>query len=222
VFVSATRARRTRASDGRPAQRTRAPPGHTRLVEQHHDDPLRVADSLLQRHTTTCQLVRALRSHSRHLASLAPALQHAGTARQDDPPAGLLHVNAIVLYDTIYTQRALDHLVASSLHVDDVDVERLSPLGSNHLTLTGAPASPWRDRSAYREAGRCAPGTVVVARTSRSAGRSVRDVLSTYRPATSRLPPDFVPLFLTGRVPPARDEELTCCAHRAARGGAGE
>jgi hypothetical protein len=48
-----------------------------------------------------------------------------------------LIVNAIVLYNTIYTQRALDHLAATGMRVDDVDVERLSPLGTDHITLTG-------------------------------------------------------------------------------------
>lgn len=33
-----------------------------------------------------------------------------------------LIVNAIVLYNTIYTQRALDHLAASGLQIADVDV----------------------------------------------------------------------------------------------------
>jgi hypothetical protein len=64
-----------------------------------------------------------------------------------------LIVNAIVLYNTIYTQRALDHLTATGLQIDNVDVERLSPLGSDHLTLTGryriALTEALRDRSAY-------------------------------------------------------------------------
>jgi TnpA family transposase len=51
---------------------------NTHLIEQHYDDLLRVAGSLLQRCTTASQLVRALRSHTRHLASLA--LQHVGRA----------------------------------------------------------------------------------------------------------------------------------------------
>jgi len=50
------------------------------LVEQHYDDLLRVAGSLLQRHTTASQLVHALRSRTRHLASLAKAFQHVGRA----------------------------------------------------------------------------------------------------------------------------------------------
>lgn len=41
---------------------------------------LRVAGSLLQRHTTASQLFRALRSRTRHLASLARALQRGGRA----------------------------------------------------------------------------------------------------------------------------------------------
>lgn len=179
---------------------------NTRLIEQHYDDLLRVAGSLLQRHTTASQLVRALRSHTRHLASLARALQHVGRAAKtihlldycNDQPfrrriltqlnrgesrhalardvchgyrgelrqryrqgqeeqlgaLGLI-VNAIVLYNTIYTQRALDNLAATGLQIDDVDIERLSPLGSDHLTLTGryriALAEALRDRSAYRE-----------------------------------------------------------------------
>jgi Tn3 transposase DDE domain-containing protein len=69
--------------------------------------------------------------------------------------SGRLIVNAIVLYNTIYTQRALDHLAAAGLRVDDVDIERLSPLGSDHLTLTGryriTLTEALRDRSAYRE-----------------------------------------------------------------------
>jgi len=179
---------------------------NTRLIEQHYDDLLRVAGSLLQRHTTASQLVRALRSHTRHLASLAHALQHVGRVAKtmhlldycNDQPfrrriltqlnrgesrhalardvchghrgelrqryrqgqeeqlgaLGLI-VNAIVLYNTIYTQRALDHLSASGLTIDDADIERLSPLGTDHITLTGryriALLESLRDRGAYRE-----------------------------------------------------------------------
>ncbi len=46
-----------------------------------------------------------------------------------------LIVNAIVLYNTIYTQRALDHLAAHGHAIDDADVERLTPLGAGHITL---------------------------------------------------------------------------------------
>ena len=66
-----------------------------------------------------------------------------------------LIVNTIVLYNTIYTQRAIDHIAAATgSDPRDEDIERLSPLGSDHITLTGRyrvllPA-PLRDRGAYR------------------------------------------------------------------------
>jgi Tn3 transposase DDE domain len=60
------------------------------------------------------------------------------TARRARP------VNAIVLYNTIYTQCVLDHRAATGLQIDDVDVERLSPLASDHLTLTGRYRTPRR------------------------------------------------------------------------------
>ena len=176
------------------------------LVEQHYDDLLRVAGSLLQRHTTASQLVRALRSHTRHLASLAKALQHVGRAAKtihlldycNDQPfrrriltqlnrgesrhalardvchghrgelrqryrqgqeeqlgaLGLI-VNTIVLYNAIYSQRALDHIAASTANQPrDEDIQRLSLLGTDHVTLTGPyrvllPA-PLHDGSTYR------------------------------------------------------------------------
>ncbi len=64
-------------------------------------------------------------------------------------------MNTIVLYNTIYTQRAIDHITASTNSAPrDEDIERLSPLGNDHITLTGRyrillPA-PLQDRSAYR------------------------------------------------------------------------
>lgn len=62
-------------------------------------------------------------------------------------------VNVIVLY----TQRALDYLSPSGLTIDDADIERLSPLGTDHIALTGryriALLESLRDRGAYREHG---------------------------------------------------------------------
>ena len=66
-----------------------------------------------------------------------------------------LIINTIVLYNTIYTQRAIDHIANSTgIELRDEDIERLSPLGSDHITLTSRyrillPA-PLQDRSAYR------------------------------------------------------------------------
>ena len=158
------------------------------LIADHWDDLLRVAGSLLQRHSTGSQLMRALRSHTRHLSNLARAIAQIGRAaktihlldycndetlrrrilaqlnrgesrhalarevfhgRRGDPrqpyhqgqeeqltALGLV-VNCIALYNTIYTQRALDHLHATGHAVHDEDIERLSPLTHDHITLTG-------------------------------------------------------------------------------------
>jgi hypothetical protein len=53
------------------------------------------------------------------------------------------------------SRRALDHIVTSTgTEARDEDIERLSPLGSDHITLTGRyrvlPPAPLHDRSAYR------------------------------------------------------------------------
>ncbi len=48
-----------------------------------------------------------------------------------------LVVNCIVLYNTIYTQRALDQLSAAGFEIQREDIRRLSPLGHEHITLTG-------------------------------------------------------------------------------------
>jgi Tn3 transposase DDE domain len=107
-------------------------------------------------------LTQLNRGESRHALARDVCHGYRGELRQryrqgqEEQLAALgLIVNAIVLYNTIYTQRALDHLAATGLQLDDVEVERLSPLGSDHLTLTGryriALAEALRDRSAYRE-----------------------------------------------------------------------
>jgi TnpA family transposase len=175
------------------------------LIAEHYDDLLRVAGSLLQRQTTGSQLMRALRSHTRHLSTLARAIAQVGRAAkaihlldycndetlrrrilaqlnrgetrhalarevfhgrrgelrqpyhqgQEEQLTALgLVVNCIALYNTIYTQRALDHLTAAGHAIRDEDIERLSPLGHEHITLTGryriALPDPLRDRAAYR------------------------------------------------------------------------
>jgi hypothetical protein len=60
-----------------------------------------------------------------------------------------LIVNAIVLYNTIYTQRALHvSASASALTIDDPDIERLSPLGTDHITSPAATESRFWSRYA--------------------------------------------------------------------------
>jgi Tn3 transposase DDE domain len=80
-----------------------------------------------------------------------------GGDREEEEQLGALGliVNTIVVYNTIYTQRALDHIAAmTGSEPRDENIERLSPLGGDHTTLTGRyrvllPA-PLHDRSAYR------------------------------------------------------------------------
>ena len=158
-----------------------------RLIELCYDDILRVGGSLLQRQTTGSELMRALRSHTRHLATLGRALAAIGRVPKtihlldycNDPiyrrailgqinrgegrhelarrvchgnkcelaqpyqrgqeeqigALGLV-VNCIVLYNTIYTQRALDQLTAAGHEIQREHIRRLSPLGHEHITLT--------------------------------------------------------------------------------------
>ena len=46
-------------------------------------------------------------------------------------------INIIVLWQTIYTQAALDHLDANGYHPDPADIARLSPLGHPTINLDG-------------------------------------------------------------------------------------
>lgn len=46
-------------------------------------------------------------------------------------------VNIIVLWQTVYTQAALDHLAATGHHIDPADVARLSPLAHSTINLQG-------------------------------------------------------------------------------------
>jgi hypothetical protein len=46
-------------------------------------------------------------------------------------------INIIVLWQTVYTQAALDHLAANGHHPDPADVARLSPLGHPTINLNG-------------------------------------------------------------------------------------
>ena len=46
-------------------------------------------------------------------------------------------INIIVLWQTVYTQAALDHLDANGYHPDPADVARLSPLGHPTINLDG-------------------------------------------------------------------------------------
>jgi TnpA family transposase len=57
---------------------------------------------------------------------------------QEDQLGALgLVVNMIVLWNTLYTQKAVDHLRANGMDIRDEDVLRLTPLGFDHIRLTG-------------------------------------------------------------------------------------
>jgi hypothetical protein len=68
----------------------------------------------------------------RYVAPRADRPIHA-TSRRTLRSAGVIRCSAPRGGD----QRALDHLAASGHVFDDVDIERLSPLGGDHITLTG-------------------------------------------------------------------------------------
>jgi len=46
-------------------------------------------------------------------------------------------LNAVILWNTRYTQRILDTLRAEGVEVRPEDVARLSPLGFDHITILG-------------------------------------------------------------------------------------
>jgi hypothetical protein len=48
-----------------------------------------------------------------------------------------LLVAAIILWNTVYLSHAVDNLKGQSMLVDDNLLEHLSPLGSEHINLTG-------------------------------------------------------------------------------------
>jgi len=83
------------------------------------------------------------------------------TGQEDQLGVLGLILNAIVLWNTIYIDAALDHLRRSGHPVSDADVARLSPLQENHLNVHGrytiiaadptAPLRPLRDPDAGDE-----------------------------------------------------------------------
>ena len=89
-------------------------------------------------------LIQLNRGESRH--SLARAICHGnkGEIRQryregqeDQLNALGLVTNAVILWNTLYMDRALDHLRAQGLEIDPDDIARLSPLGHIHINMLG-------------------------------------------------------------------------------------
>jgi TnpA family transposase len=89
-------------------------------------------------------LIQLNRGEGRH--SLARAICHGnkGEIRQryregqeDQLNALGLVTNAVILWNTLYMDRALDHLRAQGLEIDPDDIARLSPLGHIHINMLG-------------------------------------------------------------------------------------
>ena len=59
------------------------------------------------------------------------------TGQEDQLGALGLVVNIIVLWNTLYTNKALDYLAVNGVDVRERDVKRLTPLGFDHIRLTG-------------------------------------------------------------------------------------
>lgn len=63
--------------------------------------------------------------------------QHYQAGQENQLGALGLMVNVVVLWQTVYTQAALDHLAAVGEEIDPADVARLSPLGHPTINLNG-------------------------------------------------------------------------------------
>jgi hypothetical protein len=62
---------------------------------------------------------------------------NARQGREDQLGALGLIVNAVVLWNTIYTDAALNQLRMEGFKILDEDVARLSPLGHDHINMLG-------------------------------------------------------------------------------------
>ena len=74
---------------------------------------------------------------SRSMASRGELRQRYREGQEDQLSALGLVVNAIVLWNTIYMDAALNHLRDQEIDVKTEDVERLSPLGYQHINFLG-------------------------------------------------------------------------------------
>ena len=89
-------------------------------------------------------LVQLNRGESRHALARAMFYGRRGTlyqkyreGQEDQLGALGLVLNMIVLWNTRYMTRALDHLETAALPILPQDIERLSPLGREHINFLG-------------------------------------------------------------------------------------
>ncbi|OYJ37810.1 hypothetical protein CI737_18700 [Escherichia coli] len=95
-------------------------------------------------------LTQLNRGESRHAVARAICHGQKGEIRkrytdgQEDQLGTLgLVTNAVVLWNTIYMQAALDHLRAQGETLNDEDIARLSPLCHGHINMLGHYGVPW-------------------------------------------------------------------------------
>jgi TnpA family transposase len=89
-------------------------------------------------------MIQLLRGERRHSLARAVFHGHKGEVRkkyqeglEDQLGALGLVVNMIVLWNTLYMNKAIDHLKTTGVDVREEDVKRLTPLGHEHIRLTG-------------------------------------------------------------------------------------
>lgn len=89
-------------------------------------------------------LIQLNKGESRHSLARATYFGHKGEVRQryregQEEQLGALGlvVNAMVLWNTLYMNRALEEMRARGMKILPEDVERLSPLGYDHINLLG-------------------------------------------------------------------------------------
>src|SRR5437660_9158266 len=89
-------------------------------------------------------LIQLNKGESRHSLARATYFGQKGEVRQryregQEEQLGALGlvVNAMVLWNTLYMNRALEEMRARGMKIEPSDVERLSPLGYDHINLLG-------------------------------------------------------------------------------------
>ncbi len=90
--------------------------------------------------STTCSAAGNAATPSPGMSSTASAARSGGTTRSGRKnqldSLGIM-INVVVLWQTVYTQAALDHLAASGYSLDPADVARLTPVGHPTINLDG-------------------------------------------------------------------------------------
>ena len=89
-------------------------------------------------------LIQLLRGERRHRLARKVFYGDKGEARkkyqeglEDQMGALGLVVNMIVLWNTMYMNKAIDHLKATGMEIRDEDIKRLNPLGFEHIRFLG-------------------------------------------------------------------------------------